>query len=92
MTRKALVGTVVAGLVLAIPLANAVADPQLMVKAKQAGFPAQNCQYCHSTAAPKKETFKPEDLNDRGKFLVAEKTKQNAQDISVDWLKNYKAP
>jgi len=92
MTRITLVGTVVAGLMLAIPLANAVADPQLMVKAKQAGFPAQNCQYCHSTAAPKKETFKPEDLNDRGKFLVAEKTKQNATDISVDWLKNYKAP
>ena len=79
-----------AALLLAIPLGIAVADPQLMVKAKQAGFPAQNCQYCHSTALPKKETFKPEDLNERGKWLVAEKTKRNAQAVSVDWLKEYK--
>jgi hypothetical protein len=90
MTRTVLVGTVVAGFVLAIPLGIAVADPQMMVKAKQAGFPAQNCQYCHSIAMPKKETFKPEDLSERGKWLVAEKTKRNAQDISVDWLKEYK--
>jgi hypothetical protein len=90
MTRTALVGTVVTGLVLAIPLASAVADPQLMVKAKQAGFPAQNCQYCHSTALPKKETFKPEDLNERGKWLVDEKTKRKAQEVMVDWLKEYK--
>jgi hypothetical protein len=90
MTGTAFVRTVVAGFVLAIPLGIAVADPQMMAKAKQGGFPAQNCQYCHSTALPKKESFKPEDLNERGKWLVAEKTKRNAQEVSVDWLKEYK--
>jgi len=81
---------IVAGFVLAIPLGTAVADPQLMVKAKQSGFPAQNCQYCHSIAMPKKETFKPEDLNDRGKWLVDQKTQRKAQEVMVDWLKEYK--
>jgi hypothetical protein len=65
------------------------ADPKLMAAAKSAGLPAQSCQYCHTVAVPKKETFKPEDLNERGKWLVEEKKKQNATDIDVSWLKNY---
>jgi hypothetical protein len=61
-----------------------------MVKqAKDAGFPAQNCQYCHTVAVPKKEGFKPEELNERGKYLLSEKDKQKAKDVKVDWLKNY---
>ena len=67
----------------------ALAGPQLMTKAKEKGFPAKNCQYCHVSAAPKKETFKPEDLNERGKWLLAEKDKQKAKATDVDWLKNY---
>ena len=89
MTRTVLVGTVVAGLVLAIPLGIAVADPQMMVKAKQAGFPAQNCQYCHSIAMPKKETFKPEALNDRGKYLLADMQKRNLKSPDVGSLKDF---
>jgi hypothetical protein len=65
------------------------ADPKLMAAAKAAGLPAQSCQYCHTEALPKKETFKPESLNERGKWLVEEKKKQNAQDVDVSWLKNY---
>ena len=90
-TRMALAGTVVTALVLAIPLGNAVATPDLVAKAKQAGYQAQSCNYCHGTAIPKKETFKPEtDLNERGKWLAAEKTKRSAKEVSVDWLKDYK--
>lgn len=66
-----------------------VAGPPMLTKAKEKGYPAKNCQYCHVPAAPKKDTFKPEDLNDRGKYLAAEKAKQKAKDIDIEWLKNY---
>ena len=65
------------------------ATPQLVKQAKDAGFPAQNCQYCHTVAVPKKEGFKPEELNERGKYLLSEKDKQKAKDVKVEWLKNY---
>jgi hypothetical protein len=74
-------GSMVAGL--------AAASPPMIAKAKQKGYPAQNCQYCHVSNLPKKETFKPDDLNDRGKWLAAEKDKQKAKEIDVDWLKDY---
>jgi hypothetical protein len=90
MNGTALVGAVVAAFVLAIPPGIVVAEQTMLAKAKQAGFPAQNCQYCHVPAVPKKETFKPEDLNERGTWLAAEKTKRNATEVSVDWLKDYK--
>ena len=67
----------------------AMADPPLVAKAKEKGYPARNCQYCHVSAMPKKDAFKPDDLNDRGKWLEAEKKKQNAKAVDVDWLKNY---
>ena len=67
----------------------AAATPQIFTEAKKAGVPAKNCQYCHTVATPKKETFKPEQLNDRGKWLVSEKEKQNATTIKSSWLKNY---
>src|SRR5262245_2758319 len=78
--------TVVIGSMVAGP---AVANPPLFTKAKQKGYPARNCQYCHVSTMPKKESFKPDDLNERGKWLAAEKDKQNAKEIDVDWLKNY---
>jgi len=65
------------------------ATPQLFTQAKGAGLSVQNCQYCHVAAMPKKEGFKPDDLNDRGKWLLGEKDKQNAKEIKADWLKNY---
>jgi hypothetical protein len=67
----------------------ASATPQMVKQAKDAGFPAQNCQYCHTVAVPKKEGFKPEELNERGKYLLSEKDKQKAKDVKVEWLKNY---
>ena len=65
------------------------ATPQMVKQAKDAGLPAQNCQYCHVAAMPKKEGFKPDDLNERGKWLLLEKDKLKAKDVKVEWLKNY---
>jgi hypothetical protein len=87
MPRVAL--TLAAGALLAWP-GLADADPKMVAAAKSAGLPAQNCQYCHTAALPKKETFKVEDLNERGKWLVAEKTKRNAKAVEAAWLKEYK--
>jgi hypothetical protein len=69
--------------------ANASATMPLLKKAKELGYPATNCLYCHAEALPKKgaATF-----NDRGKWLVAEKTKRNAQEVDVAWLKDYVEP
>jgi len=65
------------------------AKPQYIKAAKDAGLPAQNCQYCHTVAVPKKETFKPEELNERGKWLAAEAKKKNAPAADPTWLKEY---
>jgi len=67
----------------------AMADPTMVKKAKDAGFPAQNCQYCHTDKSPKKDTFKPEELNERGKWLHAEKDKRKAAKSDPVWLKEY---
>jgi len=65
------------------------ATPQMLSQAKAAGLPAKNCQYCHTVAMPKKEGFKPDELNERGKWLLTEKDKQKAKEIKGEWLKNY---
>jgi hypothetical protein len=65
------------------------ATPQMVKQAKDAGFRAQNCQYCHTVAVPKKEGFTPEELNERGKWLLTEKDKQKAKEVKAEWLKNY---
>ena len=67
----------------------AVAGPDQIKKAKDAGLPAQNCQYCHTEKAPKKDSFKPEELNERGKWLYAEKEKRKAPKSDAAWLKEY---
>ncbi len=67
----------------------AQATPQLFSQAKSSGMPAKNCQYYHVSAMPKRDTFKPEDLNARGKWLLAEKDKTKSPDVKVEWLKNY---
>jgi hypothetical protein len=55
---------------LALPVGAAWATPQMLSDAKKAGMPVKSCQYCHREAMPKKETFNPDTLNDRGKFLL----------------------
>ena len=67
----------------------ALASPPMLVKAKEQGYPAQNCQYCHVSKLPKKDTFTPQDLNERGKWMVAEKDKQKAKAADVELLKTF---
>jgi len=89
MIRSAVLGAVASAVAIAVAAGVAGAHAPLVSKAKSAGFPAQNCQYCHVSKTPKKDTYKPEDLNERGKWLVSEKEKRNAKDVLVAWLKDY---
>jgi len=90
MAHSKLVTLASMALLTAVAAAPATATPQMIKQAKDAGFPAQNCQYCHVPAVPKKEGFKPQDdLNERGKWLLSEKEKQKAKEVKAEWLKNY---
>jgi hypothetical protein len=69
-----------------VGVGTASATMPMQKKAKEQGFDAANCQYCHVDKLPKKEAAT---LNERGQWLVAEKEKQKAKEIDVSWLKNY---
>jgi hypothetical protein len=87
---KRVVGWAVASiLAVGIGAGSAVAEPAMIKQAKDAGLPVQNCQYCHTEKVPKKDTFKPEELNERGKWLHAEKEKRKAPKSDAAWLKEY---
>ena len=58
-------------------------------KAKELGYPAQSCLYCHGEKLPKKGAMTH---NDRGKWLIAEKEKRNAKEVDPAWLKDYTEP
>lgn len=64
----------------------ASATLEIQKKAKEAGFPATACTYCHVEKLPKKGAATH---NDRGKFLVAEKEKHKAAAVDVSWLKDF---
>jgi hypothetical protein len=55
-------------------------------KAKELGFPAENCLYCHGEKMPKKGAVT---YNERGKWLQEEKTKRQAKEVDISWLKEY---
>jgi hypothetical protein len=52
-------------------------------------MPAKNCQYCHMEAMPKKDSFKPEALNDRGRFLMADKDTRKLKAVDIQKLKDF---
>lgn len=85
--RLVVVGTLVVSV--AMGSAMAMAESKMVKAAKDAGLPAKNCEYCHTVKTPKKETFKPEQLNARGKWMADEKKKRNAPKSDVSWLKDY---
>lgn len=58
-------------------------------KAKERGYPAQSCLYCHGEKLPKKGAATH---NDRGKWLIAENEKRNAKEVDPAWLKDYTEP
>lgn len=89
MTRPLLLASIFLAVSCAFSATPAAATPQLFSESKKEGLPAQNCQYCHVSKLPKKDSFKPDDLNDRGKWMMTEKDKQKAKDVKADWLKGY---
>jgi hypothetical protein len=79
-----------AGLAMLAPAKLAFATMPMGKKAKEAGFAeAAKCTYCHAEALPKKDAHT---LNERGKWLVAEKDKRKATEVDPAWLKEYKDP
>jgi hypothetical protein len=56
-------------------------------KAKELGIAGvTDCLSCHGEKMPKKGAMT---LNDRGKWLMAEKEKRGAKEVDVAWLKDY---
>ena len=55
-------------------------------KAKEQGFPVENCLSCHNEKLPKKGAVTH---NERGKWLMAQKEKRQAKEVDVVWLKEY---
>lgn len=82
--KRTLALLAVGGWLFGAGIASATMD--LQKKAKDAGFPATNCMYCHTDKLPKKGASTN---NERGKFLVDQKTKRKAAEIDVAWLKDY---
>jgi hypothetical protein len=44
---------------------------------------------CEQGCGGEKEGFEPEDLDERGKWLLGETDKEKAMRIKAGWLKNY---
>jgi len=90
MTRAGVrVGVAVAMIGIATWLAGtgvATATLPLQKKAKELGYAATSCQYCHVDKLPKKDAAK---FNDRGHWLHEEKEKRKAKEVDVSWLKDY---
>jgi hypothetical protein len=66
--------------------AVSTATMPMQKKAKELGFAADNCMYCHNEKLPKKGAVTH---NARGEWLVAEKKKQHAKEVDLNWLKFY---
>ena len=89
MTWNPLVSLAAIIVISAMDAGPALASPQMLAKAAEKGLPARNCQYCHVSSLPTKDKFRPEDLNERGKWLLDEKDKQKAKGVDVEWLMRY---
>ncbi len=55
--------------------------------AKEAGYPATNCLYCHNEKLPVKG--KAVSHNERGTYLVKQKEAKKAKEVDVAWLKEF---
>ena len=87
IVTRVVLGTAVLSLTAGVVAAHATSN--LLTEVKKAGMPAKNCQYCHTEALPKKDTFKPESLNDRGKFLASDMKARNLKAPDVGKLKDF---
>ena len=66
--------------------ASSNATLPIQKKARELGFPADNCLYCHNEKLPKKGAITH---NRRGEWLIAEKEKRRAKEVDANWLKYY---
>jgi hypothetical protein len=88
--KLAAASAVLAAFGMLVPLRPAEATMPMQKAAKAAGLAdAAKCTYCHGEALPKKGAST---MNDRGKWLVAEKDKRKAAEVDGAWLKDYKEP
>ncbi len=83
---KPLAGVFAAFLVFAVAVPSQATMP-IQKKAKEAGFPAANCLYCHNEKLPVKG--KTVTHNERGTFLVHQKEVKKAKEVDVAWLKDF---
>jgi hypothetical protein len=68
--------------------ATSTANMDIQKQAKAAGVDAKNCQFCHTVALPKKGEGQNE-LNDRGKWLQAQKAVKKVDKVDGAWAKDY---
>ncbi len=86
--NKPFIGILTAG-VLLVGASSSHATMPIQKAAKEAGFPATSCVYCHVEKMPAKGKAT---YNDRGTFLVKQKETKKAKDVDVAWLKDYVEP
>ena len=86
--NKPLVSILTAGVLLA-GAASSHATMPIQKKAKEAGFPATACVYCHVEKMPAKGKVTN---NERGAFLVTQKESKKAKEVDVAWLKDFVEP
>ena len=65
----------------------AFASMPIQKQAKDAGVTGLACVTCHAEKMPKKGAMT---LNDKGKWLVAQKDAKKAKEVDGAWLKDYK--
>jgi hypothetical protein len=75
--------------VLLVGASSSHATMPIQKAAKEAGFPATSCVYCHVEKMPAKGKAT---YNDRGTFLVKQKEAKKAKDVDVAWLKDFVEP
>jgi hypothetical protein len=78
--------TIVVGVAWLAGAGAAMATVPIQKKAKEAGYPATSCVYCHNEKLPKKDAAT---FNARGTWLRAERDKRKVKDVDPAWLKDY---
>jgi len=86
--NKKIVGLLTA-FVLVVGASSSQATMPIQKAAKEAGFPAANCLFCHNEKLPAKGKVTN---NDRGSFLVKQKEAKKAKEVDVAWLKDFVEP
>ena len=80
--RPVLLAAFALGLV-AVMTVGIDAKPEYFERAKELGYPAQDCTYCHTKPAG------GAGWNARGTWLRSQKKARRAKEVDVSWLKDY---